>query len=147
MVFQNAGIAAGSVLIASSLALNTKRKADFIPFLIFLISGILLDSVLSMTGIFEFPGNQLIPLWLLTLWTAFALVMPRGFGFLYSLPVILQSLIGSFAGIIAYAAGHALAAVDYPHGLVISLLVIGACWSLYLPLMLFITAHFRLKTV
>jgi hypothetical protein len=102
--------------------------------------GIMIDSLLSFLGIFEFTnlGNSLIPLWLAGLWIAFTATLRHGLVFFLSRPY-LASVCGAIAGPLSYFAGQRLGAVEFGLPVVSTLLLLGAIWALLFPLFIFIT--------
>jgi hypothetical protein len=101
--------------------------------LLFAGLGVLMDQVLSFTGVLSFPGLWL-PAWLVVLWLAFALVLPHVSGFLQRLPVYAWSVLGALGGTLSYRAGAALGAVEFGQSPWISSIVLALAWAVLLPL-------------
>ncbi len=85
MVFQDKA-AVPAILILMLLNLWHPNKDEAWKSLFGIVfTGILIDSILSLSGIFNFE-NQFawfpIPLWLVLLWLAFAMTLPYGFAFI-----------------------------------------------------------------
>ncbi len=102
------------------------------PCLLFACLGLIVDQALSFAGVLLFPGRWL-PIWLPTLWLAFALVLPHLNEFLQRLPVYAWSVLGAIGGIVSYQAGAALGAVTLGQPLWLSSMVLALVWALLLP--------------
>jgi hypothetical protein len=96
--------------------------------------GMSADAVLSLTGVFQFAGGVLVPLWLCCLWLAFAAALGRSLAWLANRP-LLAVVAGAVAFPLNYWAGQRLGAVDFGYTLALTLTVLAATWSLLLPLM------------
>lgn len=96
------------------------------------LTGILVDSLLSVTGVFIFP-EALLPLWLIMLWFGFALALPCGLGFITRFPLWLQALTGAAASL-SYLAGLQLDAVEYGYSLLQTQLLLALLWAGLVPL-------------
>ena len=96
--------------------------------------GISVDATLSATGIFQFPRDALVPLWLCCLWLGFATTLTRSLAYLGSRPLLVAAA-GAVVFPLNYWAGHRLGAVDFPQGLNTTLGVMALCWACVLPAM------------
>lgn len=90
--------------------------------------GILVDSILSLSGFYIFDSQYLIPFWLVLLWLCFSATLLHSLHFL-SYSRILQALIGLFIAPLSYIAGQKMGAVQFSNSLLISYLVIGFIWA------------------
>ena len=102
------------------------------------ISGLVMDSLLTVVGVFVFPLLSplgLLPSWLILLWLSFAMTLPRGFLFLSRWHWLAQSGIGVTAGCAGYFAGYLLNAVTFGFSLVITLGIVAVLWAAFVPLM------------
>lgn len=102
--------------------------------------GIAVDAALSLAGVFQFPGQVLVPLWLCFLWLAFAAILGRSLAYLASRP-LLCVLAGAVAFPFNYWAGQRLGAVEFGYSLPSTLLVLALVWGLVLPLMFRLTRY------
>lgn len=100
--------------------------------------GIAVDAALSLAGVFQFPGQVLVPLWLCCLWLAFAGILGRSLAYLASRP-LLCVLAGAVAFPFNYWAGQRLGAVEFGYSLPLTLLVLALVWGAVLPLMFRLT--------
>ncbi len=98
------------------------------------ISGLLMDSLLMVFGVFVFPSTYL-PLWLILLWLSFALTLPRGFSFIMRWHPLAQSVIGIVAGCLGYFAGYLMGAVSYGLSITSTMLLLAVLWAGFVPLM------------
>jgi hypothetical protein len=100
--------------------------------------GIAVDAALSFSGVYQFPGQVLVPLWLCCLWLAFAGVLGRSLAYLASRP-LLCVLAGMVAFPLNYWAGQRLGAVEFGYSLPLTLAVLALVWGAVLPLMFRLT--------
>lgn len=94
--------------------------------------GISVDAGLSATGVYQFQGGALVPLWLCGLWLAFATTTTRSLSFLASRPR-LTALAGAVVLPLNYWAGQRLGAVEFGYSLPITLAAMSATWLVMLP--------------
>lgn len=93
--------------------------------------GIAVDSALSLTGIFHFPGILPIPLWLCALWLAFATTLGRSLDFMRR-RLWLACALGAPASL-NYLAGERLGAVIFGPGDILTMALLVPLWMLLLP--------------
>ena len=94
--------------------------------------GIGADAMLHITGVYQFAGNALVPLWLCGLWLAFATTLTRSLAFLGKRPW-LAAVAGAVALPLNYWAGQRLGAVTFGYSLPVTLVVISLTWGILLP--------------
>ncbi|MBX8609770.1 DUF2878 domain-containing protein [Pseudomonas cichorii] len=105
------------------------------------VLGTLLDSALMNLGVFDFGTNSpLIPLWLVLLWAVLATTLNHCLAWTAS-PWWRASLLGAIGGPMSYYAGSQLAQAQFPIGLWPSLLILGAVWAVFFPLLQGLAAH------
>lgn len=102
--------------------------------------GIGADAILHITGVYQFAGNALVPLWLCGLWLAFATTLTRSLAFLGQRPW-LAALAGAVALPLNYWAGQRLGAVTFGYSLPVTLVIVALTWGILLP------ALYRLSAV
>jgi hypothetical protein len=100
--------------------------------------GISVDAALSLTGVYQFSGQVLVPLWLCCLWLAFAGALGRSLAYLASRP-LLCVLAGAVAFPLNYWAGQRLGAVEFGYSLPLTLVMLALVWGTVLPLMFRLT--------
>lgn len=113
------------VLVANPLA-EARRLAPIA------LAGIVVDSLLSLVGVFDFGPGVIIPAWLALLWVAFATTLSRSLSFL-GRHVWLAAAVGGIAVPFNYAVGARLGAVDFGLSPVITAVALIAVWAALLP--------------
>lgn len=89
-------------------------KLDCLFYLLVILFGVILDSLLMHLGVYQFEVQSdvslhqaLIPAWLICLWLAFALTLKRSLNWLLSYPWLMLFLLAVF-GPLSYYAGSQL---------------------------------------
>ena len=98
------GIASALVFIALQFHYSTARSSDVRALVAAFVSGFLLDGVLAATGWLQYASpmfNLPAPVWILTLWMAFAMTLNHSMGFLRGRP-LLAAVLGGIGGPLAY---------------------------------------------
>ena len=129
---QNEALPYAIVLQGLSLWLRPARGGYFPQVMLVALFGILLDYMLSLTGVFVFPGNT-FPAWLALLWLAFALALGEGFVFLHKLRLPFVAIFGLLFGPLGYWVGYRADAVDFSMPMTSTLLLLSILWALLLP--------------
>ena len=105
--------------------------------------GTLLDSSLTMLGVFQFPpGGPLIPLWLILMWALLAITLNHCLAWTAT-PWWRASLFGALGGPLSYCAGARLAGVEMPLGLWPSLTLLGVIWACLFPALHWLARYLR----
>ena len=99
-----------------------------------------IDASLTITGWYEF---QAAPVWLATVWVGFVLCLHHSLVFIARLPVFLQALLGGISGPLAYFGGYKLEAVNWPNGVLLTLLLLSLIWSVLLPVLIRLDTKIR----
>lgn len=116
------------------------RAADLRLMVIAGLCGIVLDGTMSSTGLIDYRGDAVAlppggaPLWILSMWMAFALTLRHSLGTVCRRP-ILAALLGAVFGPLAYLGaerGFAAATLGEPRWLVLLTLAIGWAFALWL---------------
>ena len=101
--------------------------------------GILVDSLLTLTGIFKFEHNTTpIPPWLMLLWLAFVSTLPLSLAFLKK-HVSLIVLAGATGFPLSYATGEHLGSVTFGVEYFMALAFLSLIWAAGLPLLFYIS--------
>ncbi len=108
-------------------------KAEVKLILVIVIIGIVVDTALSSAGVLIFKEQQFIPLWLITLWAAFAATIAHSLQFLSRL-TLLQVLVGIIFPPLSYLGGASLSAVELGYSQVMTYLILALIWSVLLVL-------------
>lgn len=114
--------------------------------------GMLLDGTLSWLGWLQYAGKSPAfppdgaPLWILSLWAAFALTLNHSLGFLRPRPW-LAVLFGALGGPLAYLlAARSWGAVRFTVPAWHGLLVLALGWTLAMPLLAMLARHWMRKS-
>lgn len=100
-----------------------------------LILGILVDSVFTATGVFQFEHHQLLlPLWMCSLWLAFVTTLPLSLRLLGQHPAA-AALAGAIGFPFAYYVGFELGAISYGLPLTWVFVLMALTWAVLLPVM------------
>lgn len=136
------GIAAALVFIALQFHYSTTRKSDARALLAAFLCGFVMDGALAGTGWLHYASPLLslpAPIWILTLWMAFAMTLNHSMAFLRGKPV-LAAVLGGIGGPLAYlgaARGFDAVIFSTPTWQPIIVLVIG--WAVALVVLAVLT--------
>lgn len=114
-------------------ALSPSRKMDLQVMAMIASLGIAIDLLLTLLGVFVFAG-VFFPLWLVSIWLAFALVFNHSCVWLHKLPWYAQALLGAMGGTASYYFGYTLGAVDFGYANETSLAIVAGVWGMAFPL-------------
>ncbi len=135
------GVVVVFLSVAIHLVLLPRRNKLVALVLSALILGLLLDGVLLILGVVQFPDRaQLItpvPLWMLFMWANLALTIPISLQWMQR-RYALAAALGLAGGPAAYYSGMKLDAVIISDSLGISLLCIGLVWAIAMPALLYV---------
>ena len=122
------------------LMIATNRRADFLLAVIAVMIGLVIDTVLVQAGLLRFemrlPWPGVAPFWILILWANFALTLNNGLSWLRG-RYKTSAILGFVGGSLSYFFGIRLGAGELLITPGIALLIIGLCWSIVTPLLLF----------
>jgi hypothetical protein len=104
--------------------------AERLTWLALAVVGITLDSVLQYSGVLSFTGSGWLPLWMLTLWLAFSLVVVQVFS-VYLQKYWLAALIAAVSGPMAYLGGAALSGQMQVSSATEAYVALVLCWGCY----------------
>jgi hypothetical protein len=135
-----AGPLALLVFAAWQLGTSRCREADLRLIGLALCCGALIDTALVQSGSARFaaalPSPDFAPVWILSLWCAFALTLNHSLGALKSLHLWIASLLGAIAAPLAYlGAARGWHAIEYPRSPLPALLMLAGAWALAMPLL------------
>ena len=133
------GLIVLAVFAALQLSLSQWRRADACLFVGVSLLGFVLDSTFVQFGLMKFeaavPWPGLAPVWMVALWTSFALTLNHSLAFLQARPM-LSTLLGAIGAPLAYwAAGRGWDAVQFPLGVAPMLATTAIVWALLMPLL------------
>jgi hypothetical protein len=106
-----------------------------------------IDSAFVQNGLMHFatpgPLPGLAPIWMVSLWTSFALALNHSLAFLQQ-RVVLASALGCFGASLAYwAAGHGWHALTFGEPPLRSIALIAAVWAVLMPLLAQLALRWR----
>ncbi|MGD2006467.1 MAG: DUF2878 domain-containing protein [Pseudomonadales bacterium] len=109
---------------------------------IVMIIGTLIDGILTHQGWFIFtPEVPWIPAWLILLWACFGCTLEHSLRWaMKQTPVAM--LLGAIAGPLSYFAGYRFGAVEFGHGLWLTLGLLSVIWALLMGGLSRLYAHF-----
>ncbi|TXS94050.1 DUF2878 domain-containing protein [Parahaliea maris] len=122
-----------ALLLVLHFALVRSAVAELAALAPVALIGAAVDSTLSLTGVFQFPGPGPIPLWLLALWFAFATTLSRSLDALCRRPLLACLLGAPAAG--NYLVGAKLGAVEFGFSTTQTLWLLLPLWMILLPLL------------
>lgn len=97
-------------------------------------AGILMDSVFTASGIFQFEHHApILPLWMWTLWLAFATTLPLSLRLL-GRHRFLAAVTGALGFPFSYYLGFQLDAVRFGLSLPATMMLVALTWAVLLPL-------------
>ncbi|MEZ5491933.1 MAG: DUF2878 domain-containing protein [Gammaproteobacteria bacterium] len=100
-----------------------------------IILGIAIDSLFTVTGMFQFePQGLLLPLWMCSLWIAFSTTLPLSLRLLGH-NGYLAALTGGLGFPFSYYLGHKLGAIQFGLPLPWVITLIALTWAVLLPMM------------
>lgn len=103
--------------------------------------GTALDSILSFSGVFQFPEViGFIPPWLMALWFLFPLVINHSLNWL-SGNILLSAAAGAFGGSLSYYAGYRLGSVSFPMGESTTMIILAFTWAVFFPFLFRLSAN------
>ncbi len=109
---------------------STRLGFNWWLYLQLLVLGLLLETVVVVSGILDFTGGFL-PLWLVALWFGFAAMVTTTLDWLAG-RYVLAALIGIGSGPMTYAIGSRLGAAELQVDEYVMWLIYGLLWGLYM---------------
>ncbi len=94
--------------------------------------GIMVDTALTLLGVFEFDSIITVPLWLIALWIVFATTLYRSLS-KFGQNLWLASITGSLLVPLNYLLGSRLGAVNLPLSHLHTFLILMCIWGILLP--------------
>ncbi|GGW87686.1 hypothetical protein GCM10007391_21760 [Alteromonas halophila] len=107
------------------------------------VTGVIIDSLLTVGGVFVFTSPVYgipIPLWLIALWLAFAGTLRHSLRYFIGHWWLCAGA-GAVFGPLSYYGGVRLGAVTFGYPLSVSLAVLSLVWALVLPCAFYIAAR------
>lgn len=145
-------VAASALFVAAQVARSDRRGAEGVLIVAALLVGVVLDGTLAFTGLARFAADHVAlppggaPVWILSIWAAFAVTLRHSMGFLMTRPLA-ALLLGAIGGPLAYAAaGRGFAAVSFPQPTQ-AMLVLAVGWAFAMPALARLAARLDTSTV
>lgn len=131
------------ISLALHFLLTPTRRCDLQGVVVITLLGSLADYLLSVCGVLIFANSTFIPLWLILLWSHFALSLNHGMLWLIKLPTYARILFGAIFGTLSYYAGAQLGSVTLGSNLLLSLFSLSVIWAVMLPVYIAVTSFNR----
>jgi len=115
-------------------AVSFAESGEWSRLTIFSLTGIVMDSVLTMLNVYQFNQSAWpIPLWLLGLWLIFPTTLLHGLRWCWSgqIWILIASGLGAA---LTYIGGAQLGDLTFPLGELPTIFILTACWWLYFGL-------------
>lgn len=133
--------AASLLAVLGNLALAPQRSAEALLVLQAALVGLVVDGCLIALGLARYaapgPVTQLPPVWLVTLWMAFATSLNVSLAWLKD-RLSLAALLGLIGGPLAYFAGARLGGMEFTDPVWVALSAVAVLWAAALPLLLYL---------
>ncbi len=123
-------------VVMIQLFFNPRWRGETLFLLASVAFGLMLDSLLVWAGFLEFKSEGIhlgiVPLWMVSLWAAFAGTLPRVLSWLSGRP-FLAATFGLVGGPLAYYAGAHLGALEFQSDQVGTWFGVGLGYAVYCP--------------
>lgn len=134
-------------LLALWMLFSSERTNDIKLMMSMFVIGTLIDTILTISGVFNFNNSQTllswwpIPLWLSFLWAGFAGTVYHSLTVFEGRPW-LAAAGGAIFAPLSYIAGANFGAVELGYSLPVTFAVIGAVWSITFPACFYLSTLF-----
>lgn len=139
-----AGPAALALFAIVQVSMAVRPRYDLAAMGVFAVAGLLIDSAWSLAGAVAYaapwPSAMLAPVWLVTLWAAFALTIGHSLAWLRPRKG-LAAMFGLLGGGFSYWMGARIGAVELAIPGWIYAAGVGLCWAAVLPVLIHLTAR------
>ena len=133
------GVAVFTVFAACQLATSAWRRADTCLIVVIGSAGFVIDSIFAQCGLMDFatwlPWPGLSPVWMVMLWTSYALALNHSLAFLQPRPWLALALGGVGAPLAYWAAGSGWHALTFGARPVLTFVLIAVVWAALMPLL------------
>ena len=131
--FGNFGALISLPILAGHLLFMPHRREDLQMMGLLLLTGCIVDGMLHFFGLISFTETNIpIPIWLMVIWLALALLPNHSLNWMKGRPM-LSSAFGAIGGPLAYWAGVKAGAAEFGQALLPSILLLGLIWTLIWP--------------
>lgn len=128
VLWQNLLVPAVLAFVAWSLWRSAKEQR--FGWLLLVVVGVVMDSLLQYYGVLSFKQHAWLPLWMVTLWAVFSLVVVKVFS-VYLKNYAVAALISAVSGPMAYLGGAALSGQLQVNPAVEAYIVLALCWACF----------------
>ena len=128
------GVIVGVIYLIFHFSFTPTRRNDILTMCCLATFGIAMDYINMRIGIISFSDtseSNFIPLWLITLWCVFSLMIPHSLHWLSKKP-LLAFMLGGLGGSSSYWLGHKLGAIMLSQPLTMSVAVYFIEWAFYI---------------
>ena len=135
------------VFVLIHFRISTVRRADALLVAVALPLGILLGSIWSALGVFQYQNqlfSPLAPLWIACLWVCFALTLNHSLAWMQK-NLLLSGLLAAIASPLSYYGAQKLGAVVWGSSIG-SFAAASLSWLVVVPLLLRLAIHWRRQT-
>jgi hypothetical protein len=133
------GVAIFAAFAACQLATSAWRRADVCLIVVIGIAGFVIDSIFAQCGLMEFatwlPWKGMSPVWMVMLWTSFALALNHSLAFLQQRTWLATALGGIGAPLAYWAAGSGWHALTFGARPMVTLALVAIVWAALMPLL------------
>ena len=120
------------LLLALHFLLVDDPKTELKRLLPLALLGLMVDTALTLLGVFEFDSVITVPLWLIALWIVFATTLYRSLS-KFGQNLWLAATAGSLLVPLNYLLGSRLGAVSLPLPELLTFLILMCTWGILLP--------------
>ncbi len=133
VLYGNQALPIVAALIAVHLLLHSTPSVELIVLVSCALLGMLVDTVLTRSGIFVFTQDHAWPpVWLVLLWLSFSATLRQGLHW-FKGRYLLSALVGSLAGAASYLAAGRLGAVIFGVTEIEAALLLALIWMMLFP--------------
>ena len=128
------GVIVGAIYLILHFSFTPTRRNDILTMCMLASFGIAMDYINMRIGIISFNNinqSNFIPLWLITLWCVFSLMIPHSLHWLSKKP-LLAFILGGIGGSSSYWLGHKLGAIILSQPVTISVAIYFIEWAFYI---------------
>ena len=140
------GIAAAAIFVLAQWVASGNRGSDARLVACSILMGIVIDGFLATSGLVQYASatpSLLAPLWILSIWAAFAMTFNHSFVFLQGRPA-LGAALGAVGGPLAYEGAARLGAVRFDEPAWQAVALLALAWGIALPALAMLAHRLRL---
>jgi hypothetical protein len=142
------GVAGAVVFVLAQWVASGTRSSDARLVACALLMGIVIDGFLGNSGLLRYASadpSVLAPIWILSIWAAFAMTFNHSFVFLQGRPAWGAAL-GAIGGPLAYEGAARLGAVQFTEPSWRAIALLGLAWGIVVPALAMLAHRWRSST-